>query len=60
MRQIRIALEIEPHRYATIIIPGAITLINGFRPIKVVLSSASVDNTHFLPEVVSGGGKNRG
>jgi len=53
------ALEIEPQRYARRIIPGAIALITLFRFENVVLFSASVDNTHNLPEVVSGRAKNR-
>jgi len=53
------ALEIEPQRYARRIIPGAIALITLFRFENVVLFSASVDNTHKLPEVVSGRAKNR-
>ncbi|MNY68544.1 hypothetical protein D3C86_2063300 [compost metagenome] len=37
IRQTRIALEIEPHRYAKIIMPSAVALITRFRLIRVVL-----------------------
>ncbi|MEB3019379.1 hypothetical protein, partial [Streptococcus agalactiae] len=59
IRQTRIALEIEPHRYAKIIMPSAVALITRFRLIMVVLLATSMDNTHIPLEVVSGKAKNR-
>lgn len=55
----QIALEIEPHRYAKIIMPSAVALITRFRLIMVVLLATSMDNTHIPLEVVSGKAKNR-